>query len=281
MKPKVSVIIPYYNDGEYITETLYSIEKQTYPNIEIILIDDGSDDFKSIQIFKEIQLNNGKKLWENNAGPSAARNLGITQATGKYILPLDADDKIESSYVEKAVDVLEKNAQCGIVYCQGRFFGNNGGKWKLPSFSIGRMLISNIIFNAGLFRRDDWKLCGGYDESLRIGIEDWDFWLSILSLERTVYQIPEQLFYYRIKSSSRDQQFNKQQVLVKATYFTIQNKHRDLYNKFFSEYLVASREYMLQQRFEINRLQQKQLKTKLGNMFPILRKLKHEFIHKK
>lgn len=277
MKPKVSIIIPYFNDGEYIAETLYSVQQQTYSNVEVILVDDGSCDSFSIKTFKNIQIENGKKLWESNAGPSAARNLGIAHATGKYILPLDADDKIAPTYIEKAVDILEKDIQCGIVYCQGSFFGVDGGNWNLPSFSIGRMLISNIIFNAGLFRKEDWKLCGGYDKKLRLGIEDWDFWLSILSLDRTVYQIPEKLFYYRIKESSRNKLFEKNKKTVKETYFIIQNKHQELYNKFFNEYLVASRECMINQHFEIQRLHNKQLKTKLGKLFPSLRKLKHKW----
>lgn len=232
MVPKVSVIIPYYNDGKYIAETLCSVNQQTYSNIEIILIDDGSNDIESVRIFNEIELKNGIKLHEENAGPSVARNLGISHANGKYILPLDADDKISPSYIEKAVQILEKKPRCGIVYSKGAFFGADGGTWSLPSFSIGRMLISNIIFNAGLFRKEDWMACGGYDESLKAGIEDWEFWLSILSLGRDVYQIPEVLFYYRIKKVSRNQQFGKKQDLIRKTYFAIQEKHMDLYKSF-------------------------------------------------
>lgn len=280
MVPKVSVVIPYYNDGKYIAETLYSVNQQSYSNIEIILIDDGSTDTESIHIFDGIQLNNGVKLRETNAGPSAARNLGISHAAGKYILPLDADDKIDTSYVEKAVEILERNPSCGIVYSHGAFLGIDGGKWNLPPFSMGRMLISNIIFNAGLFRRDDWKACGGYDESLKAGIEDWEFWLSILELEREVYQIPEVLFYYRIKKVSRNQQFGKKQDIIRKTCFAIQEKHKDLYKRFFDEYLLASREYILNQGFALQELQQKTIKARIGKMFPKLRKLKHVLLTK-
>ena len=275
MVSKVSVIIPYYNDGKYIAETLYSVNQQTYSNIEIILIDDGSDDTESIRIFDEIKLKDGIKLREVNAGPSVARNLGISHANGKYILPLDADDKIAPSYIEKAVEVLEKKPQCGIVYSKAAFFGVDGGRWNLPPFSMGKMLISNIIFNAGLFRKKDWEACGGYDESLKAGIEDWEFWLSILALKRDVYQINEVLFYYRIKKISRNQKFGKNQDLIRKTYFDIQAKHKDLYKNFFDEYLLASREWMLNQSFALQELQQKTIKARIGRMFPNLRKLKH------
>lgn len=274
---KVSVIIPYYNDGKYIAEAVASVEQQTYSDIEIILVNDGSTDAESIRIFDAIQIKKGIKLHEENAGPSAARNLGIMQANGKYILPLDADDKIAPTYIEKAVAILENNPQCGIVYCEGSFFGTDGGKWHLPPFTMGRMLLSNIIFNAGLFRKEDWEVCGGYDESLRIGIEDWDFWLNILELGRVAYQIPETLFFYRIKVTSRNRKFEMQADKVRETYLAIQDKHKALYKKFFDDYLVASRNHMLNQDFALQCLRQTQIKTQLGNIFPALRKFWHKW----
>lgn len=275
MTSKVSVIIPYYNDGAYISETLESVFSQTYSNIEIILIDDGSTDNRSKDKFNSISADNLYKFKEVNSGPAAARNLGISHASGEYILPLDADDIIDKIYVEKAVDVLENQPKCGIVYCKGKFFGNDIGGWDLPEFSIGRMLVSNIIFNAGLFRKKDWEDCGGYDESLKIGIEDWDFWLSILSLDREVFQIPEELFYYRIKSSSRNKKFEKKYDAVSATYLQIQNKHKKLYFKHFDDYLRESRKYMLNQNYNIQNMFEVRLKNKIGEQIPFLRKIFH------
>ena len=114
--PLVSVIIPYFNDGKYIKESLQSVSEQTYSHIEVILIDDGSTDANSVREFDALKMDCLKKVKEINSGPSVARNLGIQQARGKYILPLDADDKIEPSYIEKAVKYLEKHSDCGIVY---------------------------------------------------------------------------------------------------------------------------------------------------------------------
>lgn len=281
MDPKVSIIIPYYNDGKYISDTLDSVKRQSYSNIEVIIVNDGSTDDDSIEIFKQIHLNKGKKLQETNAGPSAARNLGIAHATGKYILPLDADDKIADSYVEKAVSILEHNPQYGIVYCESEFFGLSAGKCELPAFSMEKMLLSNIIFNAGMFRRADWELCGGYDEDLQIGIEDWDFWLNILELGRGVYRIPEVLFFYRIKKNSRNRNFDKKQELIRKAYLMIQKKHINLYKKFFEEYLVASRNYMLDQENRIQHMPQNKLKVIFGDMFPILRKIKYKWRNQK
>jgi len=160
---------------------------------------------------------------------------------------------------------------------QRRFFGNDIGIWNLPEFSIGRMLVSNIIFNAGLFRKKDWESCGGYDESLKSGIEDWDFWLSILSLDREVFQIPGELFNYRIKSSSRNKNFEKRFDAVSATYLQIQNKHKNknLYFKYFDDYLIESRRYMLNQNYDIQNMLEVRLKNKIGERIPFLRKIVH------
>lgn len=280
MKPKVSVIIPYYNDGKYIFETLMSVEKQTYPNLEVILIDDGSTEKESIRVFDSIESKRVIKIHEANQGPASARNLGIMNASGKYILPLDADDKIDPSYIEKAVTILEGSPRCGIVYCESSFFGLSRVKWNLPQFTIGRMLVSNIIFNAGVFRKEDWQNCGGYDNSLTIGVEDWDFWLSILELGREVIQIPESLFYYRIKSASRNQNFSHDRDNFQKTYMRIQNKHRFLYQKYFDEYLLESRKYMIEQDLELKHMQDQCLKGKISKTFPLVRKIWHIILDK-
>lgn len=280
MNPKVSVIIPYYNDKKYIFETLESVNQQTYQNIEIILVDDGSTDEESVQLFNSIQLKDGKKLHEINAGPSKARNLGISQASGKYILPLDADDKIAPSYIEKAVVVLEENPQCGIVYCEGRLFGAVESKWELPSFTMGRMLLQNIIFNAGMFRKENWEECGGYDENLKVGIEDWDFWLSMLELDITVCQIPEELFFYRIKPVSRNLSFYENQELVRDNYLLVQHKHRALYEKFLDEYMIESRKYILEQEFKLQSTLTMRIKAYIRDKFPMIRKIWHRWENK-
>lgn len=95
MQNKVSIIIPYYNKGEFIVETLNSVYNQTYNNFEIILINDGSDDIKSIKILETLAHSHLKIFSIKNSGVPFARNYGISKASGTYILPLDADDLID------------------------------------------------------------------------------------------------------------------------------------------------------------------------------------------
>lgn len=141
MLPLVSVIIPYYNDGKYIHETLESVKNQTYQNVEIILVDDGSTEEDSIRIFDDLKRLGFKTYRQENAGPSVARNNAISHSKGKYVLPVDADDKIDSTYIEKAVIYMEEHEQCGIVYCQAKFFGMRRGLWNLPKYSLKQMLL--------------------------------------------------------------------------------------------------------------------------------------------
>lgn len=229
MLPLVSVVIPYYNDGKYIHETLESIQHQTYKNVEIILVDDGSTEKESIRIFDDLKKIGFQTYRQKNAGPSAARNLGISHSKGKYILPVDADDKIRPIYIEKAVQYMESHTQCGIVYCKAEFFGARSGLWNLPKYSIEQMLINNCIFVSALFRKDDWEKAHGYDSNMKYGLEDYEFWLSILELGHDVYCIPETLFLYRIKNISRSTRFEENRDRYISTYDYILKKHKELY----------------------------------------------------
>ena len=203
-KPLVSIIVPCYQQGIYVSETLESILSQTYENWECIVVDDGSTD-NSVEIVSEYvnRDNRIKLICQQNRGVSVARNNAISHSKGKYILPLDADDIIAPSYLEKAVKVMEDNPEYTLVYCKADKFGLEKGLWRLPEYSYDTLLWKNMIFCSALFRRKDFEVTHGYNENMIDGLEDWDFWLSLLSRDSIVYQINEVLFHYRIKSSSR------------------------------------------------------------------------------
>ena len=202
MNKKVSIIIPCFNQGKYVKDAIESALNQTYKNIEIICINDGSSDNSSevISNFKNIVFIDLKE----NQGVINARNLAIDSSNGEYILPLDADDKIEPTYVEKAVEILNNNPEIGIVYCKARFFGNANKEWILPEYSKERILFKNCIFNCALFRKEDFYRAGKYKENMKNGCEDWDLWLSMIELGLKPYRIDEILFNYRqLGNSSR------------------------------------------------------------------------------
>lgn len=229
--PKVSVIIPCKNDGLFINETILSIREQTYKNIEIIIVDDGSDDPSTKLALKSLETSCKIIYQPISRGPSAARNCGIRESVGTYILPLDSDDLIGPTYIEKAVNILNNNPNVGIVYCEAEFFDKRSGKWALPEFSLKTMALDNCIFVSALFRKEDWLAVGGYDEHLIHGNEDYDFWLSILEKNRDVHRIDETLFFYRIKSHSRSSKFAGSSIdVITDTYYRIYQNHPNFFH---------------------------------------------------
>jgi len=200
--PKISVIIPCYNQGAFLNEAVESILDQSFQDFEIIVVNDGSTDSFTIELLNDYDQPKTTVLHTGNQGLASARNNGIREAVGEYILPLDADDRIGPTYLEEAINVLEENSEIGIVYCEAEYFGERSGPWHWPRFEMGRMLADNIIFCSGFFRRKDWERVGGYNPNMIYGWEDWDFWLSILELDRRVHRIPKVLFYYRVTENS-------------------------------------------------------------------------------
>jgi glycosyltransferase involved in cell wall biosynthesis len=260
MKPLVSIIVPVFNVEEYLDDCINSILNQTYKNIEVILVDDGSTDNSGKICDLLGQKNNKVKVFHNNNnGVSYTRNYAIRMTTGKYILPVDGDDIIADTYVEKAVNILEKNDSIGIVYCRANFFGKINGEWELPDYSIGKMLLNNIIFVTSIFRKEDWETVGGFNEKMKYGIEDYDFWLSIIELNRKVYRIPEILFYYRITNNSRSTKFDSDINKKEEMYNMIYKNHKNLYIKNFD---IVIEEFMKE------RLLHEEKINKIKSLFP-------------
>ncbi|MBQ8635186.1 glycosyltransferase family 2 protein [bacterium] len=203
MNKKVSIIIPVFNTNpKYIQEAIDSALNQTYKNIEIIVVNDGSKNKETLEYLNNYKNENVKIIHQENMGISTARNTGIEKAQGEYILPLDSDDIIDSTYIEKAQKILTENEKIGIVYSKAELFGIKKKEWKLPKYNKEDFIFKNCIFSSALFRKSTWEKVDKYKNELSIGLEDWDFWLSILELGYEPYQIQETLFYYRKHSDT-------------------------------------------------------------------------------
>jgi glycosyltransferase involved in cell wall biosynthesis len=245
--PLVSIIMPCFNDGAYLAEALDSVSEQTHRPLEVLIINDGSTDAYTNRLLTNLARPSTTVINTNHIGPAAARNAGIRAAEGKYVLPLDADDKIHPQYIEKGVAVLEDQPNVGVVYCQAEYFGMRKGKWDLPSYSIEQMVFDNIIFVTALFRREDWEAVGGFDESMANGLEDYDFWLSLLEAGRDVVQLPEVLFFYRIKSNSRTNRFVSEAEAMKETYQQIYRNHPKFYSQYRDVHVSTLRNALIDQ----------------------------------
>lgn len=250
-QPLVSVIMPCYNDGKYIAESVASLSGQTYSNLELIIIDDGSDDPETVAALDKIAFPKLKVLHTNHVGPAGARNCGIAQAKGVYILPLDADDTIDPSYIAKAVAVMEMRPEVGIVYCKADQFGERTGLWDLPDYSLKMELLDNIIFVTALFRKKDWEEVGGFCTDYANGMEDYDFWLTLLQKGCEVYQIPEVLFHYRIKAVSRTTRFQDSLQNTQDTYLQLYERHRELYRKYMDLFVPEIRRVLIDHIFQV------------------------------
>lgn len=192
---KVSVIIPCYRQAKFLPEAVESVLQQTRPPDEIIVAS-GEDDLKTADLGRlavargvEFVVLHGLKR-----GVADARNEGVRAARNRLILPLDADDKLDPTFLEKCLTKLPEKKT--IVTTNLRVFGGREGFWNLQPYSQAGLLQYNNICAASLFTKDMWEETGGYDETL-IGCEDWSFWISCSRLNPTVHHIEESLVLYR------------------------------------------------------------------------------------
>ena len=230
INPLVSVIVPCYNQAQYLSEALQSVLEQTFKNWECIIVNDGSPDnteeVAQEWLAKDVRF---KYLQTENKGVSSARNIGIDEAIGKFILPLDADDKIAINYLKNGIDSFKRNKELKLVYCKAEKFGDENGIWILPEFSPLKLASDNVIFCSAIFKKPDWNKIGGYDEKMIRGLEDWEFWIALLKSGGEVFRLDEVGFYYRIKKSSRQSDLNKMNKSDLLEYISI--KHADFFVK--------------------------------------------------
>ena len=201
--PKVTVVIPCFNYGRYLDEAVDSVSNQTFGDYEIVIVNDGSSDAYTNELLAAYDRPKTRVIATANHGVAKARNIGIAEARGAYILPVDPDDRIGATYLEKGVEILDSHPEFGIVYSQVEFFGARTGKVGFNPYTLGNILAGNVICCSAFFRKSDWERVGGYNTNMVHGFEDWDFWLSLIEIGVQPYQIPEVLLYYRIKEESR------------------------------------------------------------------------------
>lgn len=238
----VSVIVPCFNQGKYLPETLESIIAQTYRDWECVVIDDGSTDNAATVASGYAEKDSRIKfVHTENKGVSAARNYAIREhSSGKYILPLDGDDLITPIYLEHAVAYFEEHPEVKLVYGLAEKFGAENGKWDLPEYDFQRLLFDNMIFNPAMFRRSDFDQTIGYNENMRAGVEDWDFYLTLLGPEDKVHRLDELVYLYRIKKSSRNTEAAQDDTMIPLRRI-IYNNHKEYYRPYVEDIITYVR----------------------------------------
>jgi glycosyltransferase involved in cell wall biosynthesis len=135
---------------------------------------------------------------QKNQGLAAARNAGILASQGKYVFPLDADDRMRSGWIDRAIAILDSDPQVGVVYGDAQCFGARTNRWRVGPFDAGKLLNWNFIHASALYRRSIWEQNRGYDGMMPVqGLEDWDFWLGALEHGWRFAYLPEVFFDYR------------------------------------------------------------------------------------
>ncbi len=230
----ISVIVPVYNMEGFLRETLDSIAAATPSleaagrSLEVVVIDDGSRD-GSLRLAREYAASHPsvRVLSQPNRGLAAARNRAISEARGRYLFPLDADDLLGPDFLVGAAEVLDRRPEVKVVSGQNEFFGDRTGAWRLPDFSLELLARRNLICASALYRRSDWERAGGYCEQI-VCYEDWDFWIAVLKDGGEVVRLPRPAIRYRIRGGSmrvRGRRFKREVV------DTLNARHGDFFER--------------------------------------------------
>lgn len=228
----ISVLVPCYNQGIYLKETIQSALSSTYRPLEILIINDGSTDH-SLEIARALEAQHPevRVLDQANAGVTKARNAGLAAAQGEYILPLDGDDLISANYIANGLEVLSNRPEVKVVYCKAEKFSDSGRKpWKLKPFSLQQLAKDNMIFVSALFRKSDALAVGGFSEDMQLGREDWEFWIKLLKNGGEVVQLPEVGFFYRLTATSKRKKTGGT-AFKKARIAYLNAKHADFFER--------------------------------------------------
>lgn len=199
--PFVSVIIPCYNSHQYLNEAIVSVQQQTYNDVEIIVVNDGSTKKETITVLEGLPAQ-VTLLNKPNGGLASARNFGIAHSTGAIIVTLDSDDKFEKTFIKSALAVMQSNSAVGIVSSYVQEFGTSSNLWRTTAVDDASFLTENRVVACCAFRKQCWEEVGGYDEAMRSGCEDWEFWIRVTQKGWKVHVIPKPLFFYRKHASS-------------------------------------------------------------------------------
>ncbi len=205
-RPLITVGIPCYNYGRFLREAIDSVLASTFQDFEIIVVNDGSTEPETLAVLEDLERNPpaGARLrvvHQENQGLAAARNKGAALGLGKYVVSLDADDRIDPTYLEKVAWVLENQPQYGFCYSLVQRFGAENTIWKTEPFSLEKALRYNHVPTGAAFRREAWVEAGGFRNELR-GQDDWNFWITLGAKGWDGYLIEEPLFFYRTHPTS-------------------------------------------------------------------------------
>jgi len=231
--PVLTIVTPFYNSGPVFHETAQSIFNQSLQQWEWLIINDGSTDQPSIQILDEFR-NRDVRIrvidHSENRGLSVARNTGFSHARSEFVLLLDSDDLLEPTAAEKWWWFLETHPLYSFVASYHVAFGGLNYLWT-GGFHDGAMNAErNRVSMMCVVRKSVHKAVGGFDETIRGGLEDWDFWMRCAAHGYWGATVPEYLTWYRVREDHSDRWENLQEARLNEFRTLLQEKYPDLYH---------------------------------------------------
>ena len=233
----LSVVIPYYNLGKTVEETVNSILNSDYDQkkIEIILLDDGSTDEESIR--KAQVLENKHECLRvvriANGGLANARNVGITLAKGEYVCFLDADDTVAPNYFSACIDLLKRHSNVSFVYSWVQYFEGSDAVWTTFDTEMPYLCAQNQLTCMAVARRKDYLAFAHNHVDMEYGLEDYDGWLGMVENGRLGVCIPETLLNYRVRAASMARSMSRDAILYLRT--NLKKLHPALYHRYGEE----------------------------------------------
>lgn len=225
--PLVSVIIPCYNSGKTLSRTIDSVTRQTWGNIEIIIINDGSTDKATIDLLGFLSTNPKITVHsQSNQGLASARNSGIRISKGEFILPLDSDDWLDENAIKLMLETYNNHARYSIVYPDIKLEGSRGGVKKTYCNPF-EQLFSNQLPYCMLFPKMVINKVNGYDENFLYGLEDWDLNIRLLLSKYSFTKIDLPIFHYWVDTKGMFQSVTSQK--FGNMFARIKHKHPDTY----------------------------------------------------
>ncbi|MFL6290901.1 MAG: glycosyltransferase [Thermoanaerobaculia bacterium] len=236
---RLSVVIPCYDHGELLVEAVASAERSIAELYELIVVDDGSRQPWTLEVFAALEAAGYFVVHQENQGLAAARNRGIELATGRYVLPLDSDNRILPGFPETAAGILDEDPRVGVVYGDRRELGLRAGVVQVPEFDLDLLLTGNFIDACTVIRKSAWSECGGFDRNMpHQGWEDWDFWLSAAEQGWGFHHLPWATFEYRVRPGSMIWRLASPEVGRPLQGYIVE-KHRDLYLRRLPQLLMS------------------------------------------
>ena len=233
-KDLLSVVIPYYNLGKTLPETIDSIKETEYKKYEIIIVNDGSTDQESIDVLKQYENDEKIRIINiKNKGLANARNVGAEAAKGEFVAFIDADDKIDKTFYTKAINILHQYDNVSYVYSWVQYFEGSTAVWPTFNIHIPYLLCANMLAAYSVIRKNDFLNFGKNRIKMEYGMEDYDGWVSLAEHGCLGVSIPEKLNLYRVRKDSMSRQFNKKMRIY--LYQISRDGHEKIFEKYSKE----------------------------------------------